>query len=85
MIPFCVSLLAQACTEYFKMVEIAGLFIHSFLEYLLSSYYGPGTYLDAEDTVVNEIDRMLLSAAYTLVKGQDSNKVNKRNKVISFS
>lgn len=84
-IPFCVSLLAQACTEYFKIVEIVGLFIHSFPEYLLSSSYGPGTDLGAGDTVVNEIDRMLPSAAYTLVKGHDSNKVNKLNKVISFS
>lgn len=67
------------------MVEIAGLFVHSFPEYLLSSFYGPGTDLNAEDTVVNEIDKMLLSAVYTLVKRQDSNKVNKLNKVISFS
>lgn len=67
------------------MVEIAGLFVHSFPEYLLSSFYGPGTDLNAEDTMVNEIDKMLLSAVYTLVKRQDSNKVNKPNKVISFS
>lgn len=60
------------------MVGIASLFIHSFPECLLSSYYGPLADLDAGDTLVNKIDKYPdLSGLCATQRVKDSSDVNK--------
>lgn len=50
------------------MVEIASLFIHSFPEYLLSSYNGAGAGLGAGGTLVNKIDKSPVLNSLMLIK-----------------
>lgn len=50
------------------MAEIASLFIHSFPEYLLHSYYGAGAGLSAGATLVNKIDKGPVLNSLRLIK-----------------